>query len=331
MKNMIDTTEKPKIELDVYIDEIKPFECRRGKKRNYMAIGCLFVPLHKKDLLVNKLMNARCLSYGKWNHSYEICPNCCKKEYHNSNSGEIHFQELNRATFSKKEISKRWLDFLIKNNQSKERLTYFNILYINLDKLDKDCFGGKKGSSNIIYTRFLRTVFNYAIKVFFNKHEDIIINKVYQDNGNCENYGFFKEGNLSEIANNNSKLSLTNPEVEFMSSNPRDYESSEDIINSNLIQYMDLILGAINQCLFDVSDVEIKKERGMILFYLAKKLIESPYSKFQHLSFFPSSQVKSQTLFGAGDSEAYRSKFFQPEKLEMQEYHPKQKSLADFF
>jgi hypothetical protein len=314
----IDDTKKTDIKLEVYIDEIKPFTTYKDKKRNYLVIGCLFVPTDKKENLVKSLMDHRCLSNKCWNYEFEQCPNNknCKKKYHEANRGEMHFQELKRASFSKKKISSNWLNFIIENNKSKERLVYFNILYINLDNLDQDCFGAKEMVSEKVFSRFLRTVFNYALKVFFKDYITITLKNVYQDSGFCDHYHFFKSRNLSVLEEKNPKLQISNKKVIFMDSNPRNYNAKEDIINSNLIQFIDLILGAITQCLFDGSQNKTKREKSMILFNLTKKLIMSPYSTYQHLSFFPKSKVKSQALFDTyEDSEIYRSSFYSPEKL----------------
>jgi Zn-dependent oligopeptidase len=65
---------------------------------------------------------------------------------------------------------------------------------------------------------------------------------------------------------------------------------------------------------------------------IEKKLITSLYSTHQGLSFFPKSRAKSQTLFNTSeDSEIYRSSFYYPEKLEMQEFNPNQTNLKKYF
>lgn len=327
-----DTANKDLIEIDVYIDEIKPFKTCRGKKKNYLAIGCLFVPLDKKNELIKEIMDCRCITGRCWEYKHELCNkrHLCKPEYHYSNETEIHFYELKKESYSHKKISSGWLDFLIKNNESKRRLVYFNILYIDLDKLDSDCFGDLHQLSDKIYSRFLRTTINYAIKVFFDKYKKVILNNVYQDAGNCESYSFFRIKNLSILEEGSKNLEIRNKEMIFINSDPRKYINLEDIHNSNLVQFMDLILGSLNQCLLDPSNNKLKKETAMIVFQLAKKFISKPYSTYQHLSFFPKSMVKSKTLFGSG-SEEYKSSFFYPEKLEMAEYNPHQKELSKYF
>lgn len=326
-----DNTNTNKIEVDVYIDEIKPFKTYSGINKNYLAIGCLFVPLCKKNTLIKELMDCRCLTQGCWQNKYELCSNAshCRLNYHYLNETEIHFYELKKATYSQKQISSRWLNFLIKNNESKIRQVYFNILYIDFDKLDIDCFGGQNQLSDKVYARFLRTTINYAIKVFFEKYKKVVLNNVYQDEGNCESYPFFKIKNLSILEEGNEKLEVRNKQMIFVNSNPRVYTEIKDIHNSNLIQFVDLILGSLNQCFLNTSDNKIKKETAMIVFQLAKKLINTPYSTYQHVSFFPKSKVKSKTIDGF-DTSAYRSSFYSLERLEMPEYHPYQRKLESF-
>ena len=61
---------------------------------------------------------------------------------------------------TKLEIYRRCAKFIVNHNRhltDKNRLLYFNILYVDLDKVDFDNFGVDKDTTNI-YNRFYRTV-----------------------------------------------------------------------------------------------------------------------------------------------------------------------------
>lgn len=91
------------MEIEVYSDEIFI--------KDYIGIGCLFVPLSKKDRLSKYLSNLRCLNSNSqiWNWNFDDCDNDkCKKEWHINNDCEIHHANLRKdASVSKKKISKK--------------------------------------------------------------------------------------------------------------------------------------------------------------------------------------------------------------------------------
>src|SRR3989344_9572768 len=102
-----------KIEIEIFADEIITPSDFNHKKRNYLIIGILFVPVNKKKILLKNLTDGRCLfSKNKtwvWKHS--DCPfkQECKKEWHDLNNTEIHHEDIRKARASKSliDISKR--------------------------------------------------------------------------------------------------------------------------------------------------------------------------------------------------------------------------------
>ena len=143
------------IHLEVYCDEIT--RVRDGDDGSiWMYLGALFVPHPKKDALLSKLLNLRCIKYNSWHWDEYDCPNKCG--YHKWNNTEIHFKEIHKHK-SKYKIAKRWLEFLIEENNKKDlRLVYFYILGIDLSKLNLERFGEGKGRDSNIYNRFFRTL-----------------------------------------------------------------------------------------------------------------------------------------------------------------------------
>ena len=75
------------------------------------------------------------------------------------------------------------VDFIIKNNKiedSEDKYIYFNILYIDLKKLNFNIFGIDKDTTNI-YNRFFRTAILYGLNTYF-KDEKLVINEIFHDN-----------------------------------------------------------------------------------------------------------------------------------------------------
>ena len=135
---------KPKkvVHLEIYCDEIKRVKDDYDRSV-WMYLGALFVPTSKKDILLSKLLNLRCIKYNSWHWNEDNCPNQCG--YHDWNNTEIHFKDLYKH-HSKFEIAKRWLKFLIEKNNKKDLgLVYFYILGIELSKLNLERFGEDKG------------------------------------------------------------------------------------------------------------------------------------------------------------------------------------------
>ena len=75
-----------------------------------------------------------------------------------------------------------WVKYHNKHNTDKDKLLYFSILYLDLEKLDFDTFGVDKDTTNI-YNRFFRTVILSANSFYF-KDIDFTINNIFHDIAN---------------------------------------------------------------------------------------------------------------------------------------------------
>ena len=112
------------IHLELYVDESKNRIYKLGDKKetiNYIMI--MAIPVEQKEILYNKLNNARCLSGN--NLIFGKCNTECK--YHSENNGEIHYKNIDRENIKYK-IAEKWINILLDNNLKKLNSIYFNIL-----------------------------------------------------------------------------------------------------------------------------------------------------------------------------------------------------------
>ena len=335
-------------EIEIFADEIICPIDFNNKTKNILGICCLFIPLDLKKDFVNHLLKKRCLNpkSNDWNYEFEICPNklTCKKSWHKANNCEIHNQNIrsSRASNSLKKISKEWINYFIEQNKSNKAIR-FNILFIELDKMDISKFGTSKIHDNM-YNKFFRTTINYGVKSFFNNSR-VNIKNVYHDKGSMEKHSYFPSLNLHKLNDEIPNIaSFENKEIIFVDSDHKKYlwEKEEYYLESNIIQFADLILGSISQCLFNLSNDSLKKEYASSVYVLVERLIKKSrnynsswnYINKQNISLFPKSEgdkFKATCIDLAGNLVNDFTKEFHKEKtLEMPFYDPKQKKLFDF-
>ena len=160
------------VEIEIFADEIICPTDFNKNTRNILGISCFFIPVNIKQEIVNQLLRRRCLNTNNlnWNYDFNVCPNNinCKESWHKSNDCEIHNQNIrsSRASNSLKTISKEWIRHFIEKNRAENSIK-FNILFIELDKMDISKFGDSKIHENM-YNKFFRTAINYGVKSFFN-------------------------------------------------------------------------------------------------------------------------------------------------------------------
>ena len=250
----------------------------------------------------------RCLNENsqKWTWNYEDCNNLCKEEYHNINNFEIHSNKIeNNMSKFKFKIYQRWIKFVVNHNKhssDKDKLLYFTILYLDLEKLDFDTFGVNKDTTNI-YNRFFRTVILSA-KSFYFKDQNFTINNIFHDIADeKQSHNYFDWHTVHFLKNEG--VNVKTDKIEFISSNHRDYEDIEQKENAQLIQLIDLILGCSNQILFGASKNKNKVKIAADFYPLFKRLWRNPYNfnssfnyfRSQQVSIFPMTSIKSQKDF----------------------------------
>lgn len=278
------------IEIETFSDEIY------DTKDQWIYIGMLFVPLKKRKELLQNLLNRRCIQHNSWRWNEKECPYKCG--YHNWNNTEIHYAKVHK-TNAKFKIAHRWLEFLIKNNKENMELIYFNILGIDLGKLDVSEFGEDWLN---IYNRFFRTVLLGGAKYFFGGRSKIIVNRIYHDKGSQQRHPYFPWHVGYKVNLTDNKIFIKNPKIIFVDSNHRNYpnEDGDYKEESQFIQFTDLILGSIYCCLHARAERKEKIKLGLIIKPLLYRLLNNPknanssyhYYRKQQVSFFPKSEMK---------------------------------------
>ena len=294
------------MEIEIFCDET---EISDKFGNEYLGIGCLFIPTKNKENIIKKLLNLRCLNPDSelWTWDYENCPNKCRKDYHyDINNTEIHFREIEKNMAKGKfKIYEKWVDFLINNNKiedSEDKYIYFNILYIDLKKLDFNIFGVDKDITNI-YNRFFRTTIFYGLNSFFND-EKIVINEIFHDIADEKEKHKYFSWHIFKKLKNHKNVIFKKDEITFIDSHHKKQEICKLKENSQLIQLTDLILGCSNQILFRKSKDKNKIKIASKFYPLFERLWNKPfnknsecnYYKSQRVSIFPKHKLKRDQL-----------------------------------
>jgi len=231
---------KNKVELNIYCDEIYDVEDQLDGSK-WMYIGALFVPLQYKEELLTILNNCRCIQHNNWHYSESECSHQCG--FHTRNNTEIHYNEL--GANAKFRVAEKWINFIHKKACINHRkMLYFNILGLNLTKMNLQQFGNGSQVDYNLYNRFYRTVLKGGLNYFF-KDSEIVINTIYHDSGNQESHDLFPWHAISRVSDEIERVNIINNEIQFIDSDHRNSDSEE----SQLIQLIDIILGATYVCL----------------------------------------------------------------------------------
>ncbi len=136
------------------------------------------------------------------------------------------------------------------------------------------------------------------------------VSKVVHDNSTgLAIHKYFPENNLrkleieikNEIKNDGDKDFEIHPQrIKFLDSDHKKASNSEDCYDCQLLQLIDLIIGAATQNIFYTSNDEFKKELAWSLRDLIERLIMNPnnphssfhYHRKQNISFFPSKKLE---------------------------------------
>lgn len=287
--------------FEIFADETH-IKDKNGKE--FLGIGCLFVPTENNYRLVKRLCNLRCLNDKSkvWTWQSCDCRHNCK--YHGINDFEIHSTKIENGTSKTKiRIYRRWVNFITNHNrniQDKDKLLYFNILYLDLDKLDFDIFGVDKDTTNI-YSRFFKSVILSARSFYF-KNKDFTIKEIYHDIADeKESHDYFYRQSIDSLITDERINVLTN-RIKFIDSNHKNHIDVEGKCNAHMIQLIDLILGCCNQILFRTSSSENRNKVAGDFYPLFKEIWTKPYDygndfnyvQSQQVQIFPKTNIKSQ-------------------------------------
>jgi hypothetical protein len=310
-------------EIEIYVDEIYPED-----NCNFIVLGALYVECDKKDLLEKDLIDKRCKHSlnDVWNKNRVDCPNKenCRESWHNLNDSEIHYQDVrsSRTSSSSKSLCECWINRFRAQKQG----VYCNILFLDMEKIDKKFFGNKKSDANV-YNRFFRSLIVYGIKSFFDGK--CHIKNIYFDKSTMlENHDYFPKRNVEKMGTILRDAEIKCDEINFIDS---DHKKSEHYIESHFIQYVDLLMGTIRQIIFYTSRDELKSSLAMVLKPALDEMRARPHSISNlKISFFPKEGVD----YGAdvfGNVTRYMGLFYTVEGLEYKIVDPAQKGLGDFF
>ncbi len=221
--------------INLYCDEIKDEKINDPYFDNqcWDYFGFLLVPANEENELISRLLKCRCANPNNksgWNE----CDVKCK--YHNNNNKEVHYKDL--QSFDKFHIASRWFDFF----ENDTNLTRFYIVGVNNSALDSYRFGNgtKAARKEMIYNRFFRTALLKSTKSYFHMYNKIIIRSIVHDKSNFQKGDFFPWHVIFRVEKDDQKVSFECNEIEFIDSNHN--VTNDD--RSNLIQYIDLLLGA---------------------------------------------------------------------------------------
>lgn len=242
------------ISLEIFSDEI--FNVRDpSDNSNWMYIGVLFIPTQNKDICFKKLNDCRCIKHKNWSEIMSDCIHICN--HHSGNYTEIHYKEVHKSD-ARFRIAQNWIQFIKNEACSKHsKLLYFNILGLNLSKMNLDLFGNNSDRDLTIYNRFYRTAVLGGLNYFFKYYGKISIDTIYHDKGSQEHHSLFPWHSIYRINLENDKISVKNDTIIFLDSDHRKSGKNE----SHFIQLIDLILGATFVGLHDLSE---RKQKRMV-------------------------------------------------------------------
>lgn len=263
----------------------------------------------------------------------------CNEQHHALNNAEIHFTKIKSNTTTK--IATNLILCMFKQFRRDSKLFYFLINYIELDKMGMDIFGYQNRVENI-YNRFFRANLLYGVKRFFgDKPNKVTIKTIYHDKSDSkESHQYFPWHAGHKINSEKlKKVSIENEDIIFVNSDHKHYfEHKKDLVDeSNLIQLIDLILGAVKQNIYNSSKNSYKKEIAMQIRHILKNLLELQYDGYWkeyknhvEISFFPKEEINDYEKTFKDTKRIHYGYYYRHKRLKIPEYALKQIKL-DFF
>lgn len=282
-----------KVYVNLYCDEIK--ECvlklpLSDTNHKWTYMGLLIVPDCKAQQIYKELVNLRCLANPK--RKWGDCKEECK--WHAKNNTEVHYQKLDNSI--KYQIASKWVQYWLADREN----IYFYILGLDLTNLDRDRFGpsSQQDRHSTIYNRFFRTAITKSLKSYFAAYDRIIVQDIYHDRGNQEHHKYFPWHAIFKINEQDEKVYIASDSIRFIDSDHRKEDGHD--IHSHFIQFIDIILGCVMNCLHLNSTALNKLALAKESFKLVEKLINNPgninspdkYVGRQKIEFFPKRHLR---------------------------------------
>lgn len=299
------------IDLSVFCDERKiPPNNTCLAHEEWIYICMIFIPDRNLKEALQKLQNVRD------RHSYQH---------------EIAFRKIEKPSCKSQitAVAKDWITLLL----SETSIFYWNILGIAKHNLNFICFGPSDdatGKYADIYNRFFRTAFLGTVNSFFKDYEMVNISQIFHDcEGNLENHDYFR-WHLAWKASGNRILFSRN-DIIFAVSNHEKEPAHPGA--SQITQLSDVLIGAVSQCLDNLSTKPGKVEVAEIVCPVLDLMMNRPYARELlpracSISFFPSKRLSNEEVIDA--LSRVTSTFFQKRRILMRERGSGQMALPGF-
>ncbi len=267
--------------------------------------GMLFVPVEREKWLISKITELR---YG-----YD---------------GFVHFSEIRNLASPAPEgqkalVAKRWANFYV-NDTRHDRIGRGHnnfcaaVIGINLSNLNKDCFG--KPADQNIFNRFFRSTLLRGISLFYAGDFDIVeVERVFHGTTNiAQNNPLLWHPMWRIERDSEGRVVFAQPELTRLFADHRRERTWK--LQSHLLQFVDVFLGAFSQCLdcssTNKGQTEVAREVQSVVERLVTKPdnVNSRYYKKYSASFFPSRRLSLEEL---ATEERYVSRFYTQRQMKI--------------
>jgi hypothetical protein len=218
--------------VTILADERKRIASLDGNQWTY--IGLMVVPSARLDDLYSDIMSRR----EKVGHGFPM-----------------KFSEVKKASGEKYELALSFVNGFIEDGRRAGGKHFFYLFGVNHSRMNYPSFGGTQDSTDtycMMYHRFFRTAVIGGLKYFLGKeHRPIVVDAAYHDSeGNLEEHSLFKWHILRQAALDEA-FEVRCDQIEFVSSDHRKERANsvERLCASHVLQYADVILGAMSHCL----------------------------------------------------------------------------------
>jgi hypothetical protein len=299
-------TSKKEISFSIYADERTIDSNQHPNGENWIYIALLIIPDSRKSEALDALKKHR---------------NDIKYEY------ELKFRKVELPSCRSKvtNLAKLWIQELL--NDANKRY-YFKILGIKKDNLLFELFGdsdSSEGKYSNIYNRFFRTAFFGAINSFFSKdeYEKINISGFFHDSqGQLEGHKYFPWHICHKLAG--TRINYVSEKLCFVNSNHKIESFYKN--DSQFIQLVDILVGAISHCLdLPTTSQEGKNEVARTVLPLLRDILNNKntsksdfnYFRKYDVSFYPSNKLTIEEFNNIVDR--VQSKFFKDRRILLDE------------
>jgi hypothetical protein len=282
------------VNINIYADEIQSKVCPLNQDK-WFYIGLVVEDL-ARPLLENIIEKRFCGNLDQ------------TSEYYRKNNRIVHWCEINSA--DKKNICKRWFEYILDPNQSKSTL-YSYILGLNDSKLIREEFD-EKDEFNSKYNRFFRSAVIYALKKFF-PAKNVIVENIFHEKGPQQFNKYFPWHCIYKLEQEEEVI-FNCKDITFLS---KDHKKRKE---SNLIQLCDCILGVSTSIIHGIkksNNSNYREELADLYFPLLERIVNRPQNvkssyKYHNrilISFFPKEKTE------LGDDKRLNNQFYTDRNL----------------